>query len=59
MPKTGIVFAGYGASDVRPMYLEIQIGSAFGGIVKHQLVSSGAPDPARTGDHPLLRASRS
>ncbi|MCE9521969.1 MAG: hypothetical protein K8S25_05990 [Alphaproteobacteria bacterium] len=44
VPKTGIVFAGYGASDVRPMYVEILIGSAFGGIVKHQLVASGAPN---------------
>jgi hypothetical protein len=44
VPKTGIVFAGYGASDVRPMFIEIRIGSAFGGIVKHQLVSSGAPN---------------
>ena len=44
VPKTGIVFAGYSASDVRPMYIEILIGSAFGGIVKHQLVTSGAPN---------------
>ena len=44
VPKTGIVFAGYGASDVRPMYIEILVGSAFGGIVKHQLVTSGAPN---------------
>ncbi len=44
VPKTGIVFVGYGASDVRPMFIEIRIGSAFGGIVKHQLVSSGAPN---------------
>lgn len=44
VPKTGIVFAGYGASDVRPMFIELRIGSAFGGIVKHQLVSSGSPN---------------
>ena len=44
VPKTGIVFAGYGASDVRPVYIEILVGSAFGGIVKHQLVASGAPN---------------
>jgi hypothetical protein len=44
VPKTGIVFAGYSAGDVRPMYIEILIGSAFGGIVKHQLVASGAPN---------------
>jgi hypothetical protein len=43
VPKTGVVFAGYGSSDVRPLYIEIRIGSAFGGIVKHQLVSTGAP----------------
>lgn len=43
VPKTGIVFAGFSASDVRPMFLEIRIGSAFGGIVKHQLVEGGAP----------------
>jgi hypothetical protein len=44
VPKTGIVFAGYGASDVRPMYVEILIASAFGGIVKYQHVASGAPN---------------
>ncbi len=44
VPKTGIVFAGYGSSDVRPLYIEVRIGSAFGGIVKHQLVTSGAPN---------------
>jgi hypothetical protein len=44
VPKTGIVFAGYGAGDVRPMYIEILVGSAFGGIVKHQLVTSGTPN---------------
>jgi len=43
VPKTGIVFAGFGAGDVRPGFIEIRIGSAFGGVVKHQLVSSGAP----------------
>ncbi len=43
VPKTGIVFAGFGASDVRPSFLEIRIGSTFGGIVKHQLVEGGAP----------------
>jgi hypothetical protein len=43
VPKTGIVFAGFSASDVRPSYLEIRVGSAFGGIVKHQLVEGGAP----------------
>lgn len=45
VPKTGIVFAGYGANEVRPMYLELKIASAFGGIVKHQVVSSGSPGP--------------
>ena len=44
VPKTGIVFAGYGSGDVRPMYIEILVGSAFGGIVKHQLVTSGTPN---------------
>ena len=44
VPKTGIVFAGFGSSDVRPLYIEVRVGSAFGGIVKHQLVSSGAPN---------------
>jgi hypothetical protein len=44
VPKTGIVFVGYGAGDVRPMYIEILVGSAFGGIVKHQLVAGGAPN---------------
>ncbi len=43
VPKTGLVFIGYGTSDVRPNYLELRIGSAFGGIVKHEMVSSGAP----------------
>jgi hypothetical protein len=43
VPKTGIVFMGYGSNDVRPMYLEIRVGSAFGGIVKHEMVASGAP----------------
>lgn len=43
VPKTGIVFAGFGIDEVRPSYLDIRIGSAFAGIVKHQLVSSGAP----------------
>ncbi len=43
VPKTGIVFAGFSSGDVRPMYLEIRVGSAFGGIVKHQLVEGGAP----------------
>jgi hypothetical protein len=43
VPKTGIVFAGFSASDVRPSYLEIRVGNAFGGIVKHQLVEGGAP----------------
>jgi hypothetical protein len=43
VPKTGIVFAGFGASDVRPLFVEIQVGSAFGGIVKHQLVEGGTP----------------
>jgi hypothetical protein len=43
VPKTGIVFAGFGASDVRPSFLEIRVGSTFGGIVKHQLVEGGAP----------------
>jgi hypothetical protein len=43
VPKTGIVFAGFSSADVRPMYLEIRVGSAFGGIVKHQLVDGGAP----------------
>lgn len=43
VPKTGLVFIGYGSSDVRPNYLELRIGSAFGGIVKHEMVSSGAP----------------
>ncbi len=45
VPKTGIVFAGYGANEVRPMFLELKIASAFGGIVKHQVVSSGSPGP--------------
>jgi hypothetical protein len=43
VPKTGLVFMGYGSSDVRPMYIEIRVGSAFGGIVKHEMVSGGAP----------------
>jgi hypothetical protein len=43
VPKTGVVFAGFGASDIRPQFLEIRIGSAFGGIVKHQLVEGGTP----------------
>lgn len=43
VPKTGIVFAGFGASDVRPSYIDIRIGSAFGGLVKHQLIASGSP----------------
>lgn len=43
VPKTGIVFMGYGASDVRPGFIEIRVGSAFGGIVKHEMVTSGAP----------------
>jgi hypothetical protein len=48
VPKTGIVFAGYGASDVRPGYIEIRVANAFGGIVKHQLVSGGAPNQRET-----------
>jgi len=43
VPKTGIVFAGFSSADVRPMFIEIRVGSAFGGIVKHQLVDGGAP----------------
>jgi len=43
VPKTGIVFAGFGAGDIRPMFLEIRVGSAFGGIVKHELVETGTP----------------
>ncbi len=43
VPKTGIVFAGFGASDIRPSFLEIRVGSAFGGIVKHELVETGTP----------------
>jgi hypothetical protein len=43
VPKTGLVFMGYGTSDVRPMYLELRVGSAFGGIVKHQMVGTAAP----------------
>jgi hypothetical protein len=43
VPKTGIVFAGFAASDVRPSFLEVSVGSAFGGIVKHQLIQGGAP----------------
>jgi hypothetical protein len=43
VPKTGLVFAGYGSNDVRPTYLELRVGSAFGGIVKHQMVATAAP----------------
>lgn len=43
VPKTGIVFAGFSANEVRPAFLEIRVGSAFGGIVKHELVEAGAP----------------
>lgn len=48
VPKTGIVFCGYGASDVRPGFIEIRVASAFGGIVKHQLVAGGAPNQRET-----------
>jgi hypothetical protein len=48
VPKTGIVFAGFGANDTRPGYIEIRVGSAFGGIVKHQLVSGGSPNQRET-----------
>ena len=43
VPKTGIVFAGFGSSDVRPSFVDIRVGSAFAGLVKHQLITSGAP----------------
>lgn len=43
VPKTGLVFMGYGSNDVRPSYIELRVGSAFGGIVKHQMVAGGAP----------------
>jgi len=46
VPKTGVVFAGFGNDEVRPSYVDLRIGSAFGGIVKHQLVSAGAPSNA-------------
>lgn len=46
VPKTGIVFAGFGSDDVRPSYIDIRVGSAFAGLVKYQLVSSGAPTNA-------------
>ena len=43
VPKTGIVFAGFSHNEVRPSFLEIKVGSAFGGIVKHELVEGGSP----------------
>jgi hypothetical protein len=43
VPKTGIVFAGFSHNEVRPSFLEIRVGSAFGGIVKHELVEGGSP----------------
>jgi hypothetical protein len=45
VPKTGIVFAGFGHTEDRPSYVDLRVGSAFAGLVKHHLVSSGAPDP--------------
>lgn len=46
VPKTGIVFAGFGTEEIRPSYVDIRVGSAFAGIVKHQVVASGAPSNA-------------
>ncbi|MDZ4739224.1 MAG: hypothetical protein SGJ03_04890 [Alphaproteobacteria bacterium] len=43
VPKTGIVFAGFASTDVRPSFIDIRIGSAFAGLVKHQLVTMGSP----------------
>lgn len=43
MPCAGIVFAGYGAEDVRPAYIELSVGGAFGGLVKQRIVARGAP----------------
>lgn len=43
VPKTGIVFAGFGTDELRPSYVDIRVGSAFAGLVKYQLVASGAP----------------
>jgi hypothetical protein len=46
VPQTGVVLAGFGRDEQRPSYVDLRIGSAFGGIVKHQLVSAGAPSNA-------------
>lgn len=43
VPQTGVVLAGFGTDEIRPSYVDLRIGSAFGGIVKHQLVSAGTP----------------
>ena len=46
VPQTGVVLTGFGTDDIRPSYVDLRIGSAFGGIVKHQLVSAGMPSNA-------------
>jgi hypothetical protein len=46
VPQTGVVLAGFGTDEIRPSYVDLRIGSAFGGIVKHQLVSAGTPSNA-------------